>query len=235
MAKKTYSYNDKTQLTKHFNVQEWKCKCGKNHDIIIDDSLPILLENLMTKIGAEHGNIYSGYRCPTHNKAVGSSATGDNYSHSGYAVDIYFKDKKGNRIPGKTVALALEDMGHKFGIGYRCGGGSNASGQMHIDVKHRKWYGDESKSMSKSCCSSFYDYFGIKKQTTESIKYIELTAAVWCRKGIGFKYGKYRCIPKNTKCELLTKNAGCSNGYNWDKIRYNNHAVYLPNKWNKYL
>ena len=37
MSVKTYKYNDKTQLTKHFNVQEWKCKCGKNHEIKIDD------------------------------------------------------------------------------------------------------------------------------------------------------------------------------------------------------
>lgn len=228
MTKISFKYNDNTQLTKHFKVQEWKCKCGKNHDIIIDDKLPILLEKLMDKIGAEHGNIYSGYRCPSHNKAVGSKGT-TNYSHSGYAVDIYFKDKKGNRIPGKTICLALEDMGHKYGIGYRCGGSSNASGQVHIDVKPRKWYGDESKSMTKSCCSSFYDYFKIKK------KYIKLNSAVWCRKGIGFDYAKYKCIPKNAKCELLTKNAGKSNGYKWDKIIYNDEIVYLPNKWNTYL
>lgn len=231
MTKISYKYDDRTQLTKHFNVQEWKCKCGKKHEIIIDDKLPVLLENLMAKVGAKHGNIYSGYRCPSHNKKVGSSGT-TNYSHSGYAVDIYFTDEKRKRIPSKTICLALEDMGHKNGIGYRCGGSSNASGQIHIDVKPRKWYGDESKSMSKACCSSFYDYFGIKK---EDAKYIRLKSSVWCRKGIGFTYPKYKCIPVLTKCELIKKNAGKANGYNWDKIKYKKEIVYLPNKWNKYL
>lgn len=281
----TYKNNDKTQLTPHFNVKEWKCKCGKSHDIKIHSDLPILLEELRTKLNASAGNIYSGYRCATHDKNVGGNGA-SNRSHSGYAVDIIFLDKNRKPIPSKTVALALEDMGHKYGIGYRCGGGSDASGQTHIDVKPRKWYGDESKSMSKSCCSSFYDYFGIKKENTSTKKsieeiakevingkwgngtdrinkltaagydakevqskvnelvkgktstkkYIKLTTGVWCRKnGYGFKYPKYKVIPKNTKCELLTKNAGTANGYKWDKIKYNGIIVYLPNKWNKYL
>lgn len=67
--------------------------------------------------------------------------------------------------------------------------------------------------------------------------YIIITAksGVWCRKGIGFKYPKYKAIPYGTKCELLAKNAGYANGYKWDKINYNNEIVYLPNNWNKYL
>lgn len=236
----TYKNNDKTQLTTHFNVKEWKCKCGQNHDIKIHSDLPVLLEKVMDKIGAKVGNIYSGYRCSTHDKKVGGNGS-SNRSHGGYAVDIIFLDKNRKPIPSKTVALALEDLGHKYGIGYRCGGGSNESGQTHIDVKPRKWYGDESKSTSKSCCSSFYDYFGIKKTNTSSTttttkKYIKLTAGVWCRKkGYGFKYSKYKVIPKNTKCELLTKNIGTANGYKWDKIKYNNEIVYLPNKWNQYF
>ena len=166
MALKTYSYNDSTQLTPHFNVREWKCKCGRQHEIKINDNLPTLLENLMSKIGAEHGYIYSGYRCYNHDRAVKGSGYGPHTE--GYAVDIYFTDKTGKRISSRTVALALEDMGHKCGIGYRCGGGSDESGQTHIDVKPRKWYGNEAVSMSTSCCSSFYDYFGIKKQTSSS-------------------------------------------------------------------
>ena len=68
-------------------------------------------------------------------------------------------------------------------------------------------------------------------------KYIEITAksGVWCRKGIGFKYKKYKVIPYKTICELLKKDAGVSNGYKWDKIIYQNEKVYVPNKWNKYL
>ena len=68
-------------------------------------------------------------------------------------------------------------------------------------------------------------------------KYVEITAksGVWCRKGIGFKYKKYKVIPYSTICELVKKDAGSANGYKWDKIVYEGEKVYVPNKWNKYL
>ena len=67
-------------------------------------------------------------------------------------------------------------------------------------------------------------------------KYIQLTDDVWCRtNGIGFNNPKYKIIPKGTKCELIAKNVGKANGYNWDKIIYDGKTVYLPNKWVKYL
>lgn len=151
MALKTYKYNDKTKLTEHFGVWEFRCKCGKNHNILIDDRLPVLLEKLRVKLNASSGNIYSGYRCVTHDKNVGGSGSGPHTQ--GMAVDMYFKDKNGKRIPSSVVAIALEDLGHKYGIGYRCGGSSDASGNIHIDVKKRKWFGDESKNFNQSISS----------------------------------------------------------------------------------
>lgn len=71
--------------------------------------------------------------------------------------------------------------------------------------------------------------------TPTSYIMIDTSSGVWCRKGIGFSYSKYKVIPNKTKCELVTKNIGVCNGYNWDKIKYNNEIVYVPNKWNKYL
>ena len=228
MSIKTYNYNDDVRLTQHFKSSEWRCKCGKKHDYKIDSNLPIILEKLMSKVGAVRGDVNSGFRCPKHDKEVGGRGTG---SHTqGYACDITFKDKNGKIIPSKNIALALEDLGHKKGIGYRCGGNPN---RTHIDVKNRKWYGDEKYSNTKSCCDSFYTYFGEHKPGNK--KYIQLKTGVWCRKGIGFNFKKYKIIPKNTVCELLKKNAGKSNGYNWDHILYMNEKVYLPNKWNKYL
>lgn len=152
MALKTYKYNDKTKLSEHFNVQNFKCKCGKNHDILIDDRLPQLIENVMVEIGATVAIIYSAYRCINHDKAVGGSGS-SNRSHGGWAVDVRFKDKNGKLIPSSKVAIALEDMGHKYGIGYRCGKSADSSGNIHIDVKNRKWYGDESKNFSQSISS----------------------------------------------------------------------------------
>jgi len=174
MAVKTYKYNDKTQLTKHFNVQEWKCKCGKNHEIKIDDKLPILLENLLEKLGAAHGNIYSGYRCPEYDKKVGGSGKGPHTL--GMGVDMRFVDSNGKPFKSSKVALTLEDMGHVYGIGYRSGGSSDSSGNTHIDTKPRKWYGDESISHSlsiwqiKKGAYSFYDYLGIKKEEKKLIE-----------------------------------------------------------------
>ena len=80
-------------------------------------------------------------------------------------------------------------------------------------------------------------YYNGEEEIKEDKKYIIINAksGVWCRKGIGFKYPKYKAIKYGTKCELLEKNAGTSNHYKWDKIIYNNEIVYLPNNWNKYL
>lgn len=157
MKLKEYNYEDQIQLTKHFCSREWNCKCGKKHSILIADTLPPLLETLMEKIGAMKGDISSGYRCNIQDKIVGGNGSN---THQGYACDIKFTDANGKIIESKKVCLALEDLGHHAGIGYKCGGSPYYT---HIDVKPRKWYGDESISMSKSCCTSFYDYFNVIK------------------------------------------------------------------------
>ena len=147
MSVKTYKYNDKTQLTEHLNVQNFKCKCGKAHEIKIDSGLPNILEKEMIKLGADRIEVFSGYRCKKHDIAVGGRGTG---SHTqGYAADTRYY-KGGKVIPSKEVSLRLEDLGHKKGIGYRCGGNANGT---HIDTKPRKWYGDEKYSKTKSCCN----------------------------------------------------------------------------------
>lgn len=156
--------NTKKKLSEHFNAYEFRCRCGKSHTIYIDMNLVNLLEKLRTKLGASSCNIYSGYRCSAHDKKVGGSGSGPHTKSTSSAVDCYFM-KNGKRINSKDVCLALEDMGHKYGIGYRCGGSKPETGNTHIDTRNRKWYGDESKSMSKSCCASFYSYFGVRKST----------------------------------------------------------------------
>ena len=86
-----------------------------------------------------------------------------------------------------------------------------------------------------------YNYREVQDRVNELVsgktkKYIQLTAGVWCRSGgYGFKHSKYKVIPKNVKCELITKNIGKSDGYSWDKIIYDNKIVYLPNNWTRYL
>ena len=111
----------------------------------------------MDKLEATCGDIVSGYRCDKQERNIGGTGS---VTHNGYACDIKFSDKNGQAIDSKKVVLALEDLGHQKGIGYRSG--SNKL-YTHIDVRDRKWYGDEAISKTKSCCDSFYEYFGIKK------------------------------------------------------------------------
>ena len=148
---KTYNYNDNTQLSEHFNAREFRCKCGRVHDMKICDETIQLLETLIKKFGAKSCNIYSGYRCPTHDKNVGGKGSGSHVQ--GYAVDCYFNMPNGNKVNSKDIALTLEDMGHKGGIGYRCGGSTPESGCIHIDTMPRKWYGDERKGMNYTLSS----------------------------------------------------------------------------------
>lgn len=135
----TYNYNDKKQLSQHFNVQEFKCKCGKAHDIIIDNTLVDRLERLYKIADCSRITITSGYRCPTHSRNVGGSASD---AHTvGIAADIMCYDKQGKLINPWLVAACAEQAGFS-GIGVM-------STALHVDVrnssnyKNSHWFGDE--------------------------------------------------------------------------------------------
>ena len=142
--------------------------------------------------------------------------------------------KKGDKVTKDTLIGKMGNSGY-------CG--RNKAYHLHFIVwkngvrvnprKHVYVYDDN--VVAKSNEYKLLYYHG--EEPIEEKKYIKINArsGVWCRKGIGFKYPKYKAIPYGTKCELLEKNAGTSNGYKWDKIIYNNEVVYLPNKWNIYL
>lgn len=135
----TYNYNDRKQLSQHFNVQEFKCKCGKAHDIIIDNMLVDRLERLYKIADCSRIIITSGYRCPTHSRNVGGSASD---AHTvGIAADIMCYDKQGKLINPWLVAAYAEQAGFS-GIGVM-------STALHVDVrnssnyKNSHWFGDE--------------------------------------------------------------------------------------------
>ena len=142
-------------LSPHFNSSEFRCKCGCGQ-IRVDTALVDTLEKLFPALDLLKINVISGYRCAKHDKAVGGRGAGSHVE--GYAADVRCFYKDGSRVPSSVVALTLERMGHKCGIGYRCGGVTDAQGNIHIDTKPRKWYGDEAKSITATACSSFYDY-----------------------------------------------------------------------------
>ena len=39
MTNMRYEYSDSTQLSPHFNVGEFRCRCGKAHEILINPEL----------------------------------------------------------------------------------------------------------------------------------------------------------------------------------------------------
>ncbi len=209
---KSYKYNDAFKLSAHFKASEFKCKCGKTHDILIDSDLVDLLEKVRSKLNASVCNIYSGHRCANHNKSVGSGSTSPHIN--GYAVDCYFLDQNRKRIPSSKVCLTLEDLGHNKGIGYRCGGSADSTGNTHIDTKPRKWYGDESKSMTATCCTSFYDYFGVQKVVSGIVAewQIAINNSYNCGLAVDNKFGP-DSQTKATKYQLHYKTSQIHNDY----------------------
>ena len=69
-------------MLKHFALSEFACSCcGRVH---MDQGFLLKLDKARGKAGVPF-NINSGYRCPTHNREIGS--TSENHT-SGHAVDI---------------------------------------------------------------------------------------------------------------------------------------------------
>ena len=167
-----YKYNDKTQLTEHFNVSEFRCKCGKTHDTIIDPALAEKLEKLHKALNCKSIVINSGYRCSAHDKAVGGNGSGQHTK--GTAADIKCYGKDGKAISSKIVSCAAQDIGF--------GGIANIDSTYtatHVDVRTGKqWYGDETVTTSYSVTANFYDYYKIKKSDVYGIVQKKVTITI---------------------------------------------------------
>ena len=153
---KTYHQGDKTQLSPHFKVSEFACKCGKPHDFQIDEELITKLEALYDALGCSEITVSSGYRCVEHDKAVGGSGTGQHTL--GRAADICCKDAAGNPIVSYLVCCAAQDIEFR-------GIARINDAYTHCDTRTSGiWYGDETKG-SSYCIpkKDFYDYYNIKR------------------------------------------------------------------------
>lgn len=155
---KHYAYNDKTQLSKHFNVQEFKCNCGKQHDIVINTRLVAGLEKLFETFDCSMIIVNSGYRCPEYdinmNGFAGKHSVGD-------AADVVFYDKNKAVISTKKISCAAQDMEDIFG------GIANINKTytaIHLDVRQGyRWLGNEVIS-NNTVTSDFYSYYGLSKE-----------------------------------------------------------------------
>ena len=151
----TFKADDKTQISKHFNVQEFKCKCGKSHDILINLYLVYMLEKIMDTLDCSMTIINSGYRCPEYDKKIGGFVG----QHGiGNAVDAVFYDKKKKVISTKIISCIAQDLG--------LGGIANITSSytaIHLDARTSNiWKGDECVSNS-TVTSDFYKYYGLTK------------------------------------------------------------------------
>lgn len=153
---KTYNYADKTQLTEHFNVSEFRCKCDEEHDTILDTVLIDMLEQIYAVLNCSKIIVNSGYRCTKHDKTVGGTGTGQHTK--GKAADIVCYDHIGNKISTKIVTCAAQDLGFN-------GIGKINDTATHVDIRiDSKWYGDETITSSKSITNDFYDYWGFTQE-----------------------------------------------------------------------
>lgn len=154
---KTYKSNDTTQLSAHFNVQEFRCKCGGAHDIQLETALVSKLEELFKALNCSKIIVNSGYRCPNHDRNVGGNGSGQHTK--GTAADIICYNSSGNKISSKIVTCAAQDVGF--------GGISNIDSTYtatHVDVRSSNfWKGDETVTTASSVCSDFYSHWGLSK------------------------------------------------------------------------
>ena len=187
---KTYKYNDKTQLTEHFNVSEFRCKCGGTHDTKLDSELVQKLEKLYKNLSCSKIIVNSGYRCSAHDKNVGGNGSGQHVN--GTAADIVCYDKNGKKISSKIVCCAAQDLGF--------GGIANIDASYtatHVDVRSSNfWKGDEVRSTSYSITNDFYSYYKLseinvygKKKTYSITDKSDIKALQTALNSIGYSCG----------------------------------------------
>ena len=127
IALTTYNKGIAKKLSKNFKTTEFDCKgkkcCSKT---LIEPKLVEYLQKIRNHFGKSI-TINSGYRCPTHNKAVGGASSSKHTK--GMAADINVKG-----IKPLEVAQYAESIGIK-GIGLY-------DNFVHIDTRTKKafWY-----------------------------------------------------------------------------------------------
>lgn len=168
---RTYAYNDSIQLSEHFNSAEFRCKDGRNHEYKINTELVQNLEKLFTAIPELFGIIVSkivltsGYRCASHDTAVGGYGSGPHVE--GNAADICCYDDNLKPIDSRKVSCAAQEIGF-LGI-------ANITRDYiytHVDMKDRKnskgesyrWFGNEVYSNGQ-VTDDFWSYYGLARQT----------------------------------------------------------------------
>ena len=161
MAIKYYPYNSTVQLTTHFNVKEFRCKCGGTHNIVVDTDEVNMLEAIFTKMHCSKATISSGHRCAYWDRQVGGYGSGPHVE--GRGADACFYGKDGKPISTKIISCIAQDMGFK--------GIANITSDyqwIHLDMKGRIYKGNEIYSYN-TVTSDFYKYYGITAEQVRKV------------------------------------------------------------------
>ena len=162
MAVRSYNFDDNTQLSPHFNVQEFRCKCSQHHEILIAEELVDKLEQLYTKLDCSKIIITSGMRCPSYDISIGGNGGGQH--PLGKAADVVCYNQNGERISSKMVCCTAQDLGF--------GGIANIDTSYtatHLDVRTSNiWYGNEVINYH-TVTDDFYKYYGISREEEKSM------------------------------------------------------------------
>lgn len=137
---KTYPKGKAYKVAANFKTKEFDCKCGKAacKYTLIDDKLITYLQKMRNHF-KKPIIINSGYRCFSHNKAVGGAV---NSRHTrGQAADIVVKG-----VSPRKVAAYAETLGIK-GIGLY-------DTFTHIDTRTYKYYWYSSKQEKRETFKS---------------------------------------------------------------------------------
>lgn len=154
---KTYPAGKNIKLSEHFDLSEFRCKCGGAHETLVDDELIDKLEMIFDSLDCSKILVNSGHRCSSHDKRVGGTGVGQHIN--GTAADIVCYDKKGKIIPSTEVCCAAQDAGFN-GIANI----DSTYTATHVDTrKAGKWYGDETITTTTSITDDFHKLYGETK------------------------------------------------------------------------
>ncbi len=138
MIRKSLAREDK-QTGEHFRLSEFRCEgpeCAGKLPSYISPKLVEILEQIRDRCGGRPIHILSGFRCPTHNAAVGG-ASESRHMH-GDAADIRIEGMATKTLHAE-VDLVVADRG---GVGYYPRRGGRA-GFVHVDARGQRarWTG----------------------------------------------------------------------------------------------
>ena len=215
---KEYQYDDKIQLSDHFNSSEFRCKCNKKHSYFVSEELIENLEKLRSELNCRNIHISSGYRCPDHDVAVGGTGSGKHTK--GLASDIICYDQDGNPISSKLVSCKAQDIGFR-GIANI----TKAYTSTHVDMREgKKWYGDETRGTSWAC-DDFYKYYNIPRDDGDDTMPDTTT-----KKGIDISYCQKKVDWDKVTADFVIIRAGYGRYVNQKDSMFESHYVGAKSK-----